>query len=89
MTSFNKELYGSCGFSLVPPKGLHAIISPNPRLLLPTKFVIAYFRKQNRFAILEWLEKEQGWFLYTSEFSRGWGKNVKVVNLPASMKKGL
>ena len=30
MTSFNEKLFGSYGFSLVPPEGLHAIISPNP-----------------------------------------------------------
>ena len=89
MTSFNEKLFGSYGFSLVPPEGLHAIISPNPRLLFPTKSVIAYARKQNKFAIFKWQEKEQGWFLYTSEFSRGWEKKVKIVNLPASMKKGL
>ena len=45
MTSFKKELFGSCGFSLIPPNGLGAVISVNPRLLLPTKSVLAYARK--------------------------------------------
>ena len=30
MTSFEKELIGSRGFSLVPPDGLNMIISANP-----------------------------------------------------------
>ena len=66
MTSFNEELFGSHGFSLVPFDNLHAIISLNPRLLLPTKSMIAYAKKQNRPAMFEWQEKEQGWFLYAS-----------------------
>ena len=33
-----------CGFSFIPPEGLHGIISVNPWLLLPTKFVMAYAR---------------------------------------------
>ena len=45
MTSFKKELMGSHGFSLVLPDGLSAIISANPRLLLPSKSVSAYARK--------------------------------------------
>ena len=53
MTSFEKELVGSHGFSLVPPDGLSVVISVNPRLLLPSKSVLAYVRKQNRFAIFE------------------------------------
>ena len=31
--------------SLIPPEGLLAIISANPRLLLPTKSMVAYARK--------------------------------------------
>ena len=54
MTSFNEELFGSHGFSLVPFDNLHAIISLNPRLLLPTKSMIAYAKKQNRPAMFEW-----------------------------------
>jgi len=45
MTSFKKELLGSCGFSLIPYNELGAVISANPRLLLPSKFVLAYARK--------------------------------------------
>ena len=45
MTSFELELLGSRGFSLIPPDGLHAIISATPRLLFPTKFVVAYATK--------------------------------------------
>ena len=45
MISFEKELLGSHGFSLIPPDGLHVVISPNPRLLIPTKFVVANVKK--------------------------------------------
>ena len=45
MTSFEKELMGSRGFSLVPPDRLSAIISANPQLLLPSKSMLAYARK--------------------------------------------
>ena len=62
MTSFGEELLGGRGFSDIPSEGLHAIISPNPRLLLPTISVIAYVRKQGKSATFEWWEKEQGWF---------------------------
>ena len=89
MTSFELELLGSCGFSLIPPDGLHDIISANPWLLFPTKFVVAYARKQSRSAIFEWQAKEKGWYLYASEYPTGWEKKVKVVNLPAPAKKGL
>jgi len=79
---------GSRGFCLIPSQGLHIIISPNPRLLLPTKFVTAHSRKQNRSAIFKWQEKKQGWFLYEGEFPRGLEKGVKVVNLLVSVRKG-
>ena len=59
MTLFEKELMGSCGFSLVPPDGLSAIISANPRLLLPFKFVLAYAKKQSPSAIFEWDEEKR------------------------------
>jgi len=49
MTSFGQELLRGCRSSLIPPKGLHAIISPNPRLLLPTGSIVAYARKQDIF----------------------------------------
>ena len=61
MTSFEKELVGSHGFSLVPPDGLSVVISVNPRLLLPSKSVLVDVRKQNRFAIFEWDEEKRGW----------------------------
>lgn len=54
MTSFSNELHSGYRFSLVPLEGLHAIISLNPRLLLPTKSMIAYARKQNKSAIFKW-----------------------------------
>ena len=45
MISFDQELLGGRGFSLIPPEGLHAIIFVNPCLLLPTKSMVAYARK--------------------------------------------
>ena len=45
MSSFEQELIGSRGFSLIPPDGLSAVISANLRLLLPSKSVLAYARK--------------------------------------------
>ena len=45
ITSFGQELLGSHGVSLIPLDDFHAIISTNPRLLLPTKFVVVYARK--------------------------------------------
>ena len=53
MTSFEQELVGSHGFSLIPPDGLNMVILANPRLLLPSKSVLAYTRKQNPSAIFE------------------------------------
>ena len=79
---------GGRGFSLIPPEDLHAIISTNFWLLLPTKFVVVYARKQSRSAIFEWQEKEKGWYLYTGEFPPGWEKKVKVVNLLTHVKNG-
>ena len=88
MTSFGQELLGVRGFSLIPPEGLPAIISVNPRLLLPTKFVVAYARKQSKSTIFEWKEKEKGWYLYVSGYPAGWEKKVRVLNLLALAKKG-
>ena len=45
MTSFEQELIGSRGFSLIPHDGLSMVISANPRLLLPSKFVLVYAKK--------------------------------------------
>ena len=60
MTAFEQELLSSHGFSLIPPNDFHAIISANLRLLLPTKSVVVYARKQGWFAIFEWQAKEKG-----------------------------
>ena len=88
MTSFEQELVGSRSFSLIPPDGLSMVISANPRLLLPSKSVLAYARKQNRFAIFEWDEEKRGWYWHTGDFPPGWEKKVKVTNIFASSKKG-
>ena len=88
MTSFGQELLDGRGFSLIPPEDLRAIISTNPRLLLPTKFVVAYARKQSKSKIFEWKVKEKGWYIYAGEYPVGWEKKVRVLNLPALAKKG-
>ena len=80
---------GGSGFSLIPLEGLRAIISANPQLLLPTKFVVAYARKQSKSTIFEWKEKEKWWYLYAGEYPVSWEKKVRVLNLPALAKKGL
>ena len=61
MILFEQELMGSRGFSLVPPDGLSVVISGNPQLLLPSKSMLAYARKQNRSAIFKWDEEKRGW----------------------------
>ena len=71
MTSFEKELVGSHGFSLVPPDGLSVVISVNPRLLLPSKSVLAYARKQSRFVIFEWDEEKIGWYWHADAYTPG------------------
>ena len=73
---------GSWGFSLIPPDGLSAVISANPRLLLPSKSVLAYARKQNRSAIFEWVEEDRGWIWHAGDYLVGWEKKVKVINIP-------
>ena len=62
MTSFEQELVGSRGFSLIPPKGLGMVVLPNPRLLLPSKSLLAYAKKQNRSTIFEWDVEEKRWY---------------------------
>ena len=62
MDSFVAELSGSHVFSLIPPEGLSAVASANPRLLLPSRSVLAYTRKQSRSAIFEWDAEKRGWF---------------------------
>ena len=71
MTSFEQELLGSCGFSLIPLDGFSAVISTNPRLFLPTKSMVAYTKKQSRSAIFEWVEEERGWFWYVGDYPTG------------------
>ena len=88
MTSFEQELVGSRYFSLIPPNGLNMVISANPHLLLPSKSVLAYTRKQNPSAIFEWDEEKKGWYWHTSEYPPGWEKKVKVINIPMPSKKG-
>ena len=75
MTSFEKELIGSRGFSLVPPNGLSIIISANSWLLLPSKSVLAYAKK--------------GWHWHAGDYPLGWEKKVKMTNISMSSKKGL
>ena len=88
MTSIEQELAGSCGFSLIPPEGLSMVVSPNPRLLLPSKSMLAYARKHNRSAIFEWDEEKKGWYWHKGDYPLGWEKKAKVINVPASVKKG-
>ena len=87
MTSFEQELLGSCGFSLIPPDGLGMVISANPRLLLPSKSMLAYARKQSQLPILEWDEECGGWYWHAGDYPPGWEKKVKIINLLASGKK--
>ena len=89
MTSFEQELVGSRSFSLIPPDGLSMVISANPRLLLPSKSMLAYTKKQNPSAIFEWDEEKKGWYWHAGEYPSGWEKKVKVTNISASSKKGL
>ena len=87
MTSFEQELMGSRGFFLVPPYGLSAIILVNPQLLLPSKSMLAYARKQNRFVIFEWDEEKRGWHWHAGDYPLGWEKKVKVMNISVPSKK--
>ena len=87
MTLFEQELVGSRGFSLILPDGLSMVISANPRLLLPSKSVLVYIRKQNLSAIFEWDEEKKGWYWHAGEYPPGWEKKVKVTNILALSKK--
>ena len=89
MTSFKKELMGSRGFSLIPPDGLSAIISANPQLLLPSKSVLAYARKQSQSAIFEWDEEKRWWHWHAGDYPPGWEKKVKVINILCRVKRVL
>ena len=81
------KLAGSRGFSLIPPEGLSMVVSINPRLLLPSKSVLAYARKQSRSAIFERDAEKQGWFWHASDYPPGWEKKVKIINLSIPSKK--
>ena len=89
MTSFERELMDSRGFSLVPPDGLSAIISANPRLLLPSKSALAYARKQSQSAIFEWDKEKRGWYWHAGDYPPGWEKKVKEINIFVLIKKSL
>ena len=88
MTSFEQELMGSCGFSLIPPEGLNAVILANLSLLLPSKPVLAYARKQSQSAIFEWVKEDRGWLWHAGDYPMAWEKKVKVINIPVPGKKG-
>ena len=89
MATFVAELAGSRGFSLIPPEGLGMVVSVNPRLLLPSKSVLAYARKQSRSAIFEWNAEKKGWFWHAGDYPPGWEKRVKVINIFVPSKKAL
>ena len=88
MTSFEQELVSSHDFSLIPPEGLGMVVSTNPRLLLPSKAVLVYANKQTRSATFEWDEEEKGWYWHAGVYPPSWEKKVKVINVPAPIKKG-
>ena len=67
MTSFEKKLIGSRGFSLIPSDGLSAIILVNPQLLLPFKSVLAYAKELNWCAIFEWDKEKRAWHWHASD----------------------
>ena len=79
---------GSHGFSLILLDGLNAVILANPLLLLSSKSVLAYARKQSRFAIFEWDEEKIGWYWHAGAYPPGWEKKVKVTNISVPSKKG-
>ena len=87
MTTFVDELVGSRGFSLIPPDGLGMVISVNPRLLLPSKSVLAYAKRQNQSAIFEWDAKKKGWYWHAGDYPPSWEKKVKVINISVPSKK--
>ena len=61
--------------------------SVNPRLLLHSRSVLAYARKQSRSAIFEWDAEKKGWFWHAGDYPPGWEKKVKVINLPVPSEK--
>ena len=68
MTTFMDELAGSRDLSLIPLDGLGMVIPVNPRLLLPSKSVLFYARKQNRSAIFEWDAEKKGWYWHAGDY---------------------
>ena len=56
-------------------------------MLLPTKSVLAYARKQGWSAIFEWVEEEKGWFWHANDYPTSWEKRVKVTNIFVPVKK--
>ena len=77
MATFVDELAGSHGFSFIPPEGLGMVVSINPRLLLPSKSVLAYARKQSRSAIFEWVVEKKGWFWHAGDYPLCWEKKLR------------
>ncbi|XP_030957107.1 uncharacterized protein KIAA0754-like [Quercus lobata] len=63
------------------------VASVNPRLLLPSKSVLAYARKQSWSAIFELDAEKKGWFWHTGDYPPGWEKRVKVINISVLSKK--
>ena len=63
------------------------IVLLNLRLLLPSKSMLAYAKKQNQSAIFEWDEGEKGWYWHAGVYPPGWEKKVKVINALAPVKK--
>ena len=51
--------------------------------------MLAYANKQTRSAIFEWDEEEKGWYWHAGVHPLGWEKKVKVINVPALVRKGL
>ena len=76
------------GFSLIPPDGLGMVASANPRLVLPSRSVLAYVTKQGRSSLLEWNEGAEGWNWLAGDYPPGWDKKVKVLNPPTLAKGG-
>ena len=87
MTTFVNELAGSRGFSLIPPDGLGMVVSVNPRLLPPSKSILAYAKRQNWSAIFEWDVEKKGWYWHAGDYPPGWEKKVKVINISVPSKK--
>ena len=60
MTSFEQELLGNHGFSLIPLDGLSVVISANPQLLVPTKSVWHMLRSKVSLLSLNGLRRKEG-----------------------------